>query len=159
MTVYAVSACLVGMPCRYDGRSCSNSDVIRFLQGKPYVTFCPEEAGGLPTPRPPAEIQGTAVEVLQRMSTVRTQSGLDVSEAYVVGAARALHVVEAAGALKAILKAKSPACGIDQVYDGSFGGRLIAGEGVLAAKLRMAGIGLVSEVQLSTQAGQNEESR
>ena len=134
---FIVSACLLGCPCKHDGGTNSDPGVKEFLTGKDYVAFCPEEAGGLPTPREPAEIMGDG--------RVRTRSGNDVSREYWRGAARALKAARDFGARGAILKERSPSCGIRAVYDGSFHGRVRPGRGVTAAALAEAGLLLFSE--------------
>ena len=131
-----VSACLLGKNCKYTGGNNRNGAVIAFLEGKEYIPFCPEQAGGLPTPRLPSEIRGDGV--------VNSQ-GEDVTAAFLLGAARALEVCEASGADLAILKEGSPSCGVHLVYDGTFSGRKIDGMGMTARRLREAGIAVMSE--------------
>ena len=104
------------------------------------IGICPETAGGLPTPRPAAE--------LQRDGRVVTADGDDVTDAYERGAAAAVAVARAAGATRAVLKARSPSCGCTQVYDGTFTRTRRAGEGVTARALREAGLAVASEEQL-----------
>ena len=119
-----VSACLLGKACRYDGRS-KMYPQIDALRGKcELIPFCPEEAGGLPTPRVPAEITKQGVF---------TRDGRDVTQAYRRGAQYALETARREEAAFAILKSKSPSCGKYEVYDGSFSGTLKAGQGVTAA--------------------------
>lgn len=102
--------------------------------------MCPETAGGLPRPRPPAEIQpdGRVVD----------NTGTDVTAAFQAGAEREFCRVMEAGCSSAVLKAKSPSCGVGQIYDGSFAGALTAGDGIFAAKLRRAGVALFTEKEL-----------
>ena len=119
-----VSACLLGAACRYDGRS-KTYPQIDALRGKcELIPFCPEEAGGLPTPRVPAEITKQGVF---------TRDGRDVTKAYRRGAQKALALARKEKADFAILKSKSPSCGKNEVYDGSFSGVLTAGQGITAA--------------------------
>lgn len=142
MAKIAVSACLLGHCCKYDGGHNRNQQVLDFLerQGLEAVAVCPETAGGLPRPRPPAEIQpdGRVVD----------NTGRDVTSQFVLGAKKELDRVMEAGCTLAVLKAKSPSCGVGQVYDGSFTGKLAPGDGVFAAKLRQAGLRLWSEKTL-----------
>ncbi len=146
-----ISACLVGQYCRYDGGTCSLGAqqleaLARHFEPVPY---CPEVEGGLPTPRVPAEIQGGAgADVLAGRASVRNRNGEDVTEAYLTGAEKAAALVKREGIRLAVLKARSPACGSGQIYDGSFSGRLIPGDGVTAAKLREMGVQIYSEENL-----------
>lgn len=109
------------------------------------VPVCPEVAGGLPTPRPPAEIQPDG--------RVVTLDGADVTGFYARGAAHAVEVARAVGASEAVLKARSPSCGCHEVYDGSFSRRRLAGEGVTAAALRGAGVAVRSEEDVAVDFG------
>lgn len=141
-----VSACLAGCECRFDGSSNETSKVARLVAEGNAVLVCPEEDGGLPTPRAPAEIVGgDGHDVLAGRARVITRDGRDVTAAYVAGAERALEVARAAGATKAILKAHSPSCGKGAIYDGSFTRTPIAGDGVTAALLSAHGIEVATE--------------
>ena len=141
-----VSACLAGRACRYDGSSNEAEGVAALVASGRAVPVCPEVAAGLPTPRPPAEIVGgTGDDVLAERARVVTRDGNDVTSAYVQGAYHALGVARAAGARAAVLKARSPSCGTGQVRDGTFGGGLVAGDGVTAALFRAHGIGVADE--------------
>jgi uncharacterized protein YbbK (DUF523 family) len=143
-----VSRCLLGHAVRYDGGAHGPLDLLLRWQAEGrVVALCPELAGGLPTPRPPAEIPGgQGGAVLDGLATVRTQAGVDV------GAAAALALVREHGIRLAVLKARSPSCGNRETYDGSFGGRRVAGEGVAAAALRRAGVQVFSEEELDAAA-------
>ncbi len=121
-----VSACLLGVRCRFDGGSQPNPRVLAMIGGRRFVPVCPEQLGGLPTPRPRHEIVG---------DRVISEHGNDATEAFERGAREALHLMELSGARLAILKARSPSCGKGQVYDGTFSGRLVPGHGVLARRL------------------------
>lgn len=136
-----VSACLLGQPVRYDGRSKGIiSDWLQTLGAEGRVlAFCPEVAGGLPTPRPPAERQG---------ERVLTESGLDVTAQFDRGALLALQLCQAQGIRFALLKEGSPSCGSGRIYDGRFEGTSMAGEGKTTALLRRHGIRVFSEDQL-----------
>ncbi|MDH0176274.1 DUF523 domain-containing protein [Aeromonas dhakensis] len=141
-----VSACLLGQPVRYDGQSKGIvSDWLRELgaEGRA-LAFCPEVAGGLPTPRPPAERQGERVV---------TASGLDVTAEFARGAALALATCQQQGIRFALLKEGSPSCGSGRIYNGRiyngrFEGQSVAGEGMTTALLRRHGIAVFSEDQL-----------
>ena len=145
-----VSACLLGQPVRYDGRASGHPDVVQRWQAEGRVVpLCPEVAGGLPTPRPPAEIPGgQGVQVLDGQARVVTVSGDDVSEAFLAGARRALELVRRHGIRVAVLKAGSPSCGNRLTYDGTFSGVKVPGEGVTTALLRREGVLVFSELEL-----------
>lgn len=137
-----VSACLLGQPVRYDGKGCQQVDPRWrqwHRQGR-LVTVCPECLGGLPIPRPAAEIQPSR--------QVLTLSGADVTDAFAMGADRVLRFALAENIKAAILKANSPSCGSEYIYDGSFSGKLVPGEGITAVLLRRYGITVFSEHQL-----------
>ncbi|MQY08415.1 hypothetical protein ACRB68_65220 [Actinomadura sp. RB68] len=117
------------------------------------VPFCPEVAGGLPVPRPPAEIVGGGgAEVLDGTARVVTDTGADVTGAFLRGARLALDTARRAGARVAILKEGSPSCGSHRVHDGTFSGRKVAGDGVTAALLEREGIRVFSEDELPAVA-------
>lgn len=137
--ILAVSACLLGEPCRYDGGSAPRGRVAALAARHGLVPVCPECAGGLAAPRHPAEIVG------RDPLRVADAEGCDVTDAFEAGAAACLAEALAAGCAGAVLKAKSPSCGSGCVYDGSFSGALVPGWGVAAARLRDAGIPVVDE--------------
>ena len=145
-----VSACLLGQPVRYDGRSSGHPDLLQRWQGEGRVVpLCPEVAGGLPTPRPPAEIPGgQGGEVLDGTAVVVTVIGEDVSAAFLAGARQALALARKHGIRVAVLKAGSPSCGNRLTYDGTFSGVKVPGEGVTAALLRREGVLVFSELEL-----------
>lgn len=141
-----VSACLAGRQCRYDGSGALAGAVASLMNEGRAVLVCPEVDGGFGTPRSPAEIVGgDGRDVLAGRARVVTRDGMDVTEAYLKGARRALDAARRSGATTAILKARSPSCGIGRVYDGSFSGNLQAGDGVTAALLEAEGITVVTE--------------
>jgi len=145
-----VSACLLGQPVRYDGRASGHPDVLQRWQSEGrVVALCPEVAGGLPTPRPPAEIlggQGRAV--LDGEVRVVTVAGEDVSAQFLAGAQLALELVRRHGIRIAVLKSGSPSCGNLLTYDGTFSGTKVSGEGVTVALLRREGVQVFSELEL-----------
>ncbi|MBM7062447.1 DUF523 domain-containing protein [Pseudomonas sp. UL073] len=145
-----VSRCLLGHPVRYDGGAHGPFDPLSLWQAQGrVVALCPEVAGGLSTPRPPAEIPGgQGAAVLDGQQPVLTVDGADVSAAFLAGAEQALALVRAHGIRIAVLKARSPSCGNRENYDGSFSGRKVAGEGVTAALLRRAGVRVFNEEEL-----------
>ncbi|MGM9636740.1 MAG: DUF523 domain-containing protein [Eubacteriales bacterium] len=133
-----ISACLLGMACRYDGQSKRQPDPDFCREDIHLIPVCPESEGGLSTPRPPSERRGDrVVNVL----------GQDVTDAYRKGAAYALELAKRYGCRYAILKERSPSCGHGQIYDGSFTGRLVSGNGVCAELLEQNGITVIGESQ------------
>ncbi|MEH3022769.1 MAG: DUF523 domain-containing protein [Pseudomonas oryzihabitans] len=145
-----VSRCLLGHRVRYDGGAHGPFDLLGRWQAEGrIVPLCPEVAGGLPTPRPPAEIPGgQGGAVLDGRLPVLTDAGADVSAAFVAGAEAALALVRRHGIRLAVLKARSPSCGNLENYDGSFSGTRVAGEGVTAAALQRAGVRVFNETEL-----------
>lgn len=149
-----MSACLLGQPVRYDGRSSGHPDLLQLWQQQGRVVpLCPEVAGGLPTPRPPAEIPGgQGGAVLDGEARVVTVQGEDVSAEFLAGARLALELVRRHGIRVAVLKSGSPSCGNRKVYDGTFSGSKIDGEGVTSALLRREGVQVFSELELEEAA-------
>ncbi len=133
-----ISACLLGAKCRYDGKSkpLSGEKLEELNRRYTLIPVCPEQLGGLPTPRLPCEIQG---------GRVIRKDGVGVSESYLRGAEEALRILRLFGIKKALLKAKSPSCGAGRIYDGSFSGRLTEGDGITAALLKENGVQVFSE--------------
>lgn len=130
-----VSACLAGQNCRYDGGSSPCTAVIRLVEKGIALPLCPEQLGGLPTPRPPCELRNG--EVWSRNE--------NYSAAFQRGADRALRLAQDARCTVAILKTRSPSCGADGIYDGTFSKRLVPGEGLWARALRQAGFHIYTE--------------
>ena len=133
-----VSACLLGRPCRYDGRSkpCGKVIALKERGDIEVIEICPEQLGGLPTPREPSEICGD--KVISRV-------GCDVTEPYERGAKEALKIALENGCSYAILKSRSPSCSPSGIYDGSFSGKVTDGTGITARLFRENGITVVSE--------------
>lgn len=138
-----VSRCLLGEPCRYDGKSKPVPALEELRRaGHILIPVCPEVLGGLPTPRLPAELQPDG-RVLNR-------AGEDVTAQYEAGAGAALALARREGCTLAVLKANSPSCGSRLIYDGSFAGTLIPGQGTAARLLAEAGVRVIDETQLGT---------
>ncbi|GGS14761.1 hypothetical protein GCM10010252_62810 [Streptomyces aureoverticillatus] len=136
-----VSACLRGVPCRYDGRDKASPEFDEAVAGRAVVSFCPEVAGGLATPRRPAElVGGDGHDVLDGTARVVEDTGRDVTAEFVAGAHRALAAAWHGGCTEALLMPRSPSCGRGAVYDGSFDGGLVSGDGVTSALLERHGI-------------------
>jgi len=142
MPALLVSACLLGVHCNHRGEASPSPAVAEMASRWRLVPVCPESLGGLPTPRPAAELQADG--------TVRTVDGADVTAAYHRGAHAAVALARAVGAAEAVLKARSPSCGCDGVYDGTFTRARIAGQGVTAAALTAAGLRVCSEEAVAT---------
>lgn len=141
-----VSACLLGEKVRYDGASKEVGGIWDLGKRHTLFAFCPEVSGGLPVPRPPAELKGTALMILQTgEGGVFTRQGGDVTEEFLKGAKAALAFCRENHIQAAILKEKSPSCGVKQVYDGSFQKALIPGQGLTAALLIQSGIPVYTE--------------
>ena len=140
-----VSACLLGLPCRYDGKSKPDERVIALKEKYELIPFCPEVYGGLETPRTPSERVGDRVLM---------KDGRDVTENYRRGADGALCLCKTLDIKKAILKERSPSCGSGKIYDGSFSGTLKDGDGVTAELLLKNGIEVLGESD--TPARQNK---
>lgn len=135
-----VSECLLGVPCRYDGKSKPNKDVISLKDKHTLIPVCPEVLGGLKTPRVPAEIQG---------KNVIRADGVDVTKEYNEGAKITLDIAKREGVSLAILKSKSPSCGNKQIYDGTFNNVLIDGKGITARLFEQNGIKVIDEQELN----------
>ncbi|MBD1549988.1 DUF523 domain-containing protein [Pseudomonas typographi] len=145
-----VSRCLLGHKVRYDGGASGPHGLLAQWQAEGRVVpVCPEVAGGLPTPRAPAEIPGgQGSEVLAGQARVIARDGADVTVPFVAGARLALELVRRYAIRIAVLKASSPSCGNEHTYDGTFSGTRVAGEGVAAALLRREGVLVFNEHQL-----------
>ena len=134
-----VSACLLGVGCRYDGKSVPCADVLALAEKYSVIPFCPEVYGGLTTPRVPSEISE---------GRVYSADGRDVTMQFERGADEAVRLCKALGIKKAVLKEKSPSCGTGEIYDGSFTGRMTVGDGISAAALRRAGVEVFGESEV-----------
>jgi len=133
-----VSACLAGINCSHDGENALSREVESLVRKKSAIPVCPEQLGGLSTPREPAEIVGgDGRDALEGRARVQTHSGEDVTAQYIRGAEEVLKIAKMAGAKKVILKRNSPACGFGEIYHE---GRLVNGNGVCAALLIKHGI-------------------
>lgn len=134
-----VSACLLGARCRYDGACKAHPLAGELAKRHQLVPVCPEQLGGLPTPRPPAE---------RRDGRIVTKDGTDVTEPFCRGAEEALALCRLLGCEAALLKERSPSCGQGMIYDGTFSGTLAAGDGVTAAALKEAGVPVYGESEV-----------
>lgn len=134
-----VSACLAGIKCRYDGSSSDCAAVIDLVKKGKAIPICPEQVGGLSTPRKPCE---------QRNGRIVSCDGEDFTDAFMRGAANSVKIALVAGCKEAILKSKSPSCGYGLVFDGTFSGKTIRGNGVFADMLEKKGIKVRTEKAL-----------
>jgi uncharacterized protein YbbK (DUF523 family) len=148
-----VSACLLGEAVRYDGgdKLCDHAILQRWQREGRVVPICPEVSGGLPVPRPPAEIVNRAggMAVLDGAASVHDVNGRDVTAAFLKGAEQALARARTRGIRVAVLKEGSPSCGSSYTYDGTFTRQRNPEPGVTTALLRAAGIHVFSEAQLA----------
>ncbi len=135
-----VSACLLGKPCRYDGKSKPCERVIALSNTYNLIPICPEVMGGLPTPRTPSEICGERVLM---------KDGRDVTENYNRGAQKALEIARENACTVAILKEKSPSCGSGLIHNGLFDGGLVEGDGIAAQLLKNNGIRVLGESEIT----------
>lgn len=136
-----VSACLLGIGCRYDGKCKPNEDVIKLSEVYSLVPFCPEIYGGLPTPRIPSEIVG---------EKVLNAEGEDVTKQYSKGAEETLKTAKMFGCEVAIMKEKSPSCGNGLIHNGKFDGGLIEGDGITVRLLKKNGIKVFGESEIES---------
>jgi uncharacterized protein YbbK (DUF523 family) len=144
--VILISACLCGIDCKYDGGSNRHPLFVEMLRAGKVIPVCPEQLGGLTTPREPAEICGGAGEqVLSGQARVINRLGCDVSAAFLRGAEQTLKIAQAVNPSLIILKSRSPSCGVGRVYDGSFSSRFKSGNGVTAALLKAHGFDIIDD--------------
>ena len=134
--MYIISACLCGVNCKYNGKNNINEKCVQLVKEGKALPVCPEQLGGLTTPRTPAEIKGYAVI---------NKDGIDVSKNYNKGAMEALKIAKLVNADKAILKDGSPSCGSSYIYDGTFTGKKISQMGVTAKLFKKNNIEVQSE--------------
>ena len=142
-----VSACLLGINCKYNNSNNENSKVREYLEGKEFVIVCPEQLGGLNTPRDPSEIVLSKEKDIKEYKLI-SNKGKDVTENFLKGANETLKIAQLYNCKKAIMKDGSPSCGSTYIYDGSFSGREIPGEGVTTSLLRKNNIKVLSEKEL-----------
>ena len=131
-----VSACLLGVNCKYNGDNNLNLELMEFLKDKNYIPICPEQLGGLETPRKPAEVNG---------DKVITKEGKEVTKNFIKGAEESLKIGEMTNSKIAILKERSPSCGSTLIYDGTFKGEKRKGKGITAKLLEENGVKVYSE--------------
>jgi len=141
-----ISACLCGVNCRYDGCVIENQPLKKLVELKKAIPLCPEVLGGRGVPRHPTEITGgTADDVLCGKAKIKDIKGGDVTKETLLGVLYVVAAVKRIGIKSAILKTKSPACGMGEIFDGSFSNKLINGNGVLTAALLKEGVTVYTE--------------
>ncbi len=149
-----ISACLCGINCKYNGKNNYHPLFAAMLKDQQLIPICPEEMGGLPTPRPPCEIRGgTGEQVLAGKARVISKEGHDFTAAFLKGAEETLKVAIDHGIPEAILQSRSPSCGCGCIYDGTFSSQLLEGDGVTAAFLRSQGIKVIDAADFLKQLG------
>lgn len=155
-----ISACLMGVQCNYKSQASSAWQggldlLIGELQARGWAFFpvCPEQLGGMSTPRVPSELKTGAAKVLNRAGVVVSREGADVTECFIKGAQETLRLAELLGVDAAIMKSRSPSCGLRQIYDGTFSGRLVGGNGVAVELLLQNGIEVVEESEFLKKSG------
>jgi len=134
--MFIISACLAGIPCRYNGESKLNKDVRQLVKDGEAILVCPEQLGGLTTPRQPSEI---------KYGLVIDKDGKDITFEFKKGANIVLKLAQEYGCKRAILKSRSPSCGVGEIYDGTFTGTLVKGNGITAQLLVENGIKVITE--------------
>ena len=134
-----ISACLLGVPCRYDGKIKPAAKIDALREKYELIPVCPEQLGGLPTPRTPSE---------RREDRVVMADGTDVTAQYQTGARSALELYRREGCIAAVLKERSPSCGSGEIYDGTFTHTILSGDGVTAELLKQSGIKVYGETEL-----------
>lgn len=144
--MYLISSCLCGVNCKYSGGNNLNEKCLDLLKEGKGILICPEQLGGLPTPRLPAEIIGKAENILRGMDKITTKNNIDVTNEFLKGAEETLKIAKLYKITKAILKEGSPSCGVKYVYDGSFTGKKIKGNGLTTEILIKNGIEVISDI-------------
>ncbi|SEA92453.1 Uncharacterized conserved protein YbbK, DUF523 family [Pseudobutyrivibrio sp. ACV-2] len=137
--VIGVSACLLGENCKYSGGNNYSESAIEYIKGHEVVSICPEVLGGLPIPRDPAEIVD---------GVVKHKDGSSVDKEFRDGAKKALEILKDTGAELVILQSRSPSCGVNTIYDGTFSGKLISGNGVFVELLKAEGFNVIDVEEL-----------
>ena len=147
--MYLISACLCGVNCKYNGLNNYNEICDKLFSSGKAILVCPEQLGGLPTPRIPSEIIGESSNILNNNNgSVIDKNGNDVTPQFVKGAKETLQIAKKLNIKKAILKDGSPSCGVNYIYNGNFNGSKIKGMGITAQLLKESSIDIISELEL-----------
>ncbi len=144
---YLISACLAGINCRYDGKNTLSQELKKLVRSGEAITACPEVLGGLSIPRDPCEIQ-----VKSGKRYLISKQGKDCTEQFQKGAEETLKICRDNNIEVAILKQKSPSCGCGKIYDGSFSGKIISGNGITAELLLKNGIRVLTEEEFTNSS-------
>ncbi len=149
-----ISGCLIGLKCNYKGEASSGNQERLFSiikkyeeNGYEFIPACPEQLGGMPTPRIPSELISTASEILCGKGKVISKNGDDVTGCFVKGAKEALFLAKRYNVVGCVLKSRSPSCGNSKIYDGTFSGALISGRGVTSQLLVDSGLIVLNELE------------
>lgn len=134
-----ISACLCGIDCKYNGKNNKNDKCVELLKDNKAICFCPEQLGGLTTPRIPSEI---------RSDKVVSKEGIDVTDNFIRGAKEAFKIAQITGIKKAIMKDGSPSCGVHYIYDGTFTGNKIEGVGITTRLFLSNNIEVIAETEI-----------
>lgn len=149
-----ISACLCGVNCKYNGKNNLKDGVEKLLKEGKVIPVCPEQLGGMETPREPHEIvNSTALEILRGKGKVLSETYKDSTDKFVKGAYETLKIAKALGVKEAILKSNSPSCGFGIIYDGNFSGKKIRGNGITAELLQKENIKIYNEEQIEKILG------
>lgn len=143
--MYLISACLCGVNCKYNGGNNYYKYCDDLFKSGKAILICPEQLGGLPTPRVPSEMNSNAREILKEKGKIFTKDGRDVTEKFIKGAKEVEEIAKKLNIEGAILKDGSPSCGVNYVYDGKFTGNKIKGRGITTEILVQNGISVISE--------------
>lgn len=154
--MYLISSCLCGVNCKYSGGNNLNEKCLDLLKEGKGILICPEQLGGLPTPRLPAEIIGKAENILRGMDKIITKNNIDVTNEFLKGAKETLKIAKLYKINKAILKEGSPSCGVNYIYDGSFTGKKIKGNGLTTEILIKNGIEVISDINFMEEIGNGD---
>ncbi len=146
--MYIISACLCGVNCKYNGENNLSERCMKLFREGKAVLVCPEQLGGLSTPRDPVELNNEAGEVINGNGKALSNQGEDVTKQFIDGAYETLRIAKELGATKAVLKEGSPSCGSNYIYDGTFSGNKIKGKGITAQVLENEGITVFSDEDL-----------
>ncbi|EKY24011.1 DUF523 domain-containing protein [Clostridium celatum] len=146
--MYIISACLCGVNCKYNGLNNYNEKCNElFISGKA-ILVCPEQLGGLSTPRVPSELQDNTLNIIKKNGKILNKDGEDVTENFLKGAREVATIAKKLNIKKAILKEGSPSCGVNYIYDGTFTGNKIKGNGITTELLKALDIEVISEEAL-----------
>jgi len=146
---YIVSACLAGEKCRYDGNSNTIDAIMNLVKNGTAIPVCPEMLGGLPAPRVRCELH----KDIDGSMEIKGEDGNTYTDPFIRGAEMALNTAEENGITKAILKHRSPSCGCGLIYDGTFTGKLIEGNGIAAGLFLKSGINVITEIEFEKLQG------